>query len=134
MSQLIISNLVKMLSVINIAVPNVVLGVATVVVNGKSYMWLLLMKRCLNYFWFTANDYDVKAVCETDNKYLSSENTTKFTVSKVGSFVNVAVSDIKVGDEAVINIAVPDDATGNVTVNINGKSYNVTTKYGICLV
>ena len=119
-------------AVINIAVPNVVLGVATVVVNGKSYNVAIVdEKGILTISNLAANDYDVKAVYLGDNKYLSSENTTKFTVSKVGSFVNVAVSDIKVGDEAVINIAVPDDATGNVTVNINGKSYNVTTKYGM---
>ena len=119
-------------AVINIAVPNVVLGVATVVVNGKSYNVAIVdEKGVLTISNLAANDYDVKAVYLGDNKYLSSENTTKFTVSKVGSFVNVAVSDIKVGDEAVINIAVPDDATGNVTVNINGKSYNVTTKYGM---
>ena len=119
-------------AVINIAVPNVALGVATVVVNGKSYNVAIVdEKGVLIISNLAANDYDVKAVYLGDNKYLSSENTTKFTVSKVGSFVNVAVSDIKVGDEAVINIAVPDDATGNVTVNINGKSYNVTTKYGM---
>ena len=119
-------------AVINIAVPNVALGVATVVVNGKSYNVAIVdEKGILTISNLAANDYDVKAVYLGDNKYLSSENTTKFTVSKVGSFVNVAVSDIKVGDEAVINIAVPDDATGNVTVNINGKSYNVTTKYGM---
>ena len=119
-------------AVINIAVPNVVLGVATVVVNGKSYNVAIVdEKGVLTISNLAANDYDVKAVYLGDNKYLSSENTTKFTVSKVGSFVNVAVSDIKVGDDAVINIAVPDDATGNVTVNINGKSYNVTTKYGM---
>ena len=119
-------------AVINITVPNVALGVATVVVNGKSYNVAIVdEKGVLTISNLAANDYDVKAVYLGDNKYLSSENTTKFTVSKVGSFVNVAVSDIKVGDEAVINIAVPDDATGNVTVNINGKSYNVTTKYGM---
>ena len=93
-------------AVINIAVPNVVLGVATVVVNGKSYNVAIVdEKGVLTISNLAANDYDVKAVYLGDNKYLSSENTTKFTVSKVGSFVNVAVSDIKVGDEAVINLS-----------------------------
>ena len=48
--------------------------------------------------------------------------------------MDVDVKDIKVGDDAVISVALPEDATGNVTVNVNGKNYTAIVKYGVASV
>ena len=41
------------------------------------------------------------------------------------SAVNVTANNIKFGEDAVINIAVPNVVLGVATVVVNGKSYNV---------
>ncbi len=45
--------------------------------------------------------------------------------------MDITVKNIKVGDDAVISVALPEDATGNVIVNINGKNYTAIVKYGV---
>ena len=65
-----------------------------------------------------------------DDKYLTAHNTTGFKVSKVPSTVSAKADNITVGEKAVIEIAVPGDATGIVTVRVGGKDYNVSVAGG----
>ena len=75
--------------------------------------------------------YDVKAVYLGDNKYLSSENTTKFTVSKVSDYnMTVDIADIIKGENATITVTTPKDGTGSVVVTINGTDYKGTVTNG----
>ena len=46
-------------------------------------------------------------------------NSTAFNVTKTGSFLNVSVDDIVVGNDEIIRISVPEDATGNITVIVD---------------
>ena len=123
-------------AVISIAVPEVTSGVASVTVNGKSYNVAVVDgKGSLIVSGLAAGSYDVVAKFAETDMYLASENIAKFTVSKlVISSMDVDVKDIKVGDDAVISVALPEDATGNVTVNINGKNYTAVVKYGVASV
>ena len=123
-------------AVIGIAVPEVTSGVASVTVNGKSYNVAVVDgKGSLIVSGLAAGSYDVVAKFAETDMYLASENSAKFTVSKlVISSMDVDVKDIKVGDDAVISVALPEDATGNVTVNINGKNYTAVVKYGVASV
>ena len=123
-------------AVISIAVPEVTSGVASVTVNGKSYNVAVVDgKGSLIVSGLAAGSYDVVAKFAETDMYLASENSAKFTVSKlVISSMDVDVKDIKVGDDAVISVALPEDATGNVTVNINGKNYTAVVKYGVASV
>ena len=68
--------------------------------------------------------YNVSITYPGDDKYLPSSNNTTFKVNKVESFVIPKAEDIYVGDNEVITISVPEDATGNVTIVIDGKEYN----------
>ena len=65
-----------------------------------------------------------------DDKYVNASANTTFKASKVPSSVNVTVENITVGDKAVIEVSVPKDATGNVTVTVDGKDYNVSVSDG----
>ena len=123
-------------AVINIAVPNVALGVATVVVNGKSYNVAIVdEKGILTISNLAANDYDVKAVYLGDNKYLSSTNAANFTVSKVSDYnMTVDIADIVKGENATITVTIPEDGTGSVIVTINGTNYKGTVIKGIAKV
>ena len=66
--------------------------------------------------------YVVNAYYAGDDKYLDCEiaNIT-FTVSKYSSFVNVSVENIMVLDDEIINITIPDDAIGYISIGINDK-------------
>ena len=119
-------------AVINIAVPNVSLGVATVVVNGKSYNVAIVdEKGVLNIYNLAAGDYNVDVTYLGDNKYLSSTNAANFTVSKVSDYnMTVDIADIVKGENATITVSVPEDGTGNVIVTINGTDYKGTVVNG----
>ena len=122
-------------AVIGVSVPGIVSGVVNVTVNGRSYNVAIVDgKGVLTISNLAAGDYDVNVNYAEDNKYVASSNSTKFTISKLPSSVLVNVKDIVVGEDAVISIALPEDATGNVTVNVNGKNYTAVAKYGVASV
>ncbi|MBQ2652500.1 MAG: Ig-like domain repeat protein [Methanobrevibacter sp.] len=67
--------------------------------------------------------YPVNLTYTGDDKYLPSSNNTVFNVNKVPSYVIPTARNITVGENEVIIFEVPADATGNLTVVINGKSF-----------
>ena len=80
-------------------------------------------------------DYTVTARYPGDDKYDASENVTKSVkVSQVPSTVSVKVDNITYGDKAVIEVTVPSDATGTVTVEIDGKPYTANISAGKALI
>ena len=81
-----------------------------------------------------SGSYDVVAKFNGDDKYLASEDSAKFNVTKLASTIDIAVDNIKVGENAVISVALPEDATGEVIISVNGKNYTVMTKYGMASV
>ena len=68
----------------------------------------------------------VKASYKGDNKYIGSDKTVTFTASKMNSTIEATDAKIKVGEAAVITVTLPEDATGTVTVNVNGQDYSTT--------
>ena len=122
-------------AVIGVSVPGIVSGVVNVTVNGRSYNVAIVDgKGVLTISNLAAGDYDVNVNYVGDNKYVASSNSTKFTISKLASSVAVDVGDIVVGEDAVVNVVLPDDATGSVTITVNGKNYVVDVKYGVASV
>jgi len=122
-------------AVIGVSVPGIVSGVVNVTVNGRSYNVAIVDgKGVLIISNLAAGDYDVNVNYAGDNKYVASSNSTKFTISKLPSSVLVNVKDIVVGEDAVVNVVLPDDANGNVTITVNGKNYVAVVKYGVASV
>ena len=122
-------------AVIGVSVPDIVSGVVNVTVNGRSYNVAIVDgKGVLIISNLAAGDYDVNVNYAGDNKYVASSNSTKFTISKLPSSVLVNVKDIVVGEDAVVNVVLPDDANGNVTITVNGKNYVAVVKYGVASV
>ena len=122
-------------AVIGVSVPGIVSGVVNVTVNGRSYNVAIVDgKGVLTISNLAAGDYDVNVNYAGDNKYVASSNSTKFTISKLASSVAVDVGDIVVGEDAVVNVVLPDDANGNVTITVNGKNYVAVVKYGVASV
>ena len=119
-------------AVISIAVPEITSGVVSVTVGDAIYNVAVVDgKGSLTLSGLASGSYDVVAKFNGDDKYLASEDSAKFNVTKLASTIDIAVDNIKVGEDAVISVALPEDATGEVIINVNGKNYTVMTKYGM---
>ena len=119
-------------AVISIAVPEITSGVVSVTVGDAIYNVAVVDgKGSLTLSGLASGSYDVVAKFNGDDKYLASEDSAKFNVTKLASTIDIAVDNIKVGEDAVIGVALPEDATGEVIISVNGKNYTVMTKYGM---
>ena len=119
-------------AVISIAVPEITSGVVSVTVGDAIYNVAVVDgKGTLTLSGLASGSYDVVAKFNGDDKYLASEDSAKFNVTKLASTIDIAVDNIKVGEDAVIGVALPEDATGEVIISVNGKNYTVMTKYGM---
>ena len=119
-------------AVISIAVPEITSGVVSVTVGDAIYNVAVVDgKGTLTLSGLASGSYDVVAKFNGDDKYLASEDSAKFNVTKLASTIDIAVDNIKVGENAVIGVALPEDATGEVIISVNGKNYTVMTKYGM---
>ena len=85
-----------------------------------------------------AGDNTLSVVYSGDDKYNPVEDSVNITVNpkeKVGSNINVSVEDIVEGEVANVIVTLLGDATGNVTVILNGESkvinINDTTVCGL---
>ena len=122
-------------AVISIAVPEITSGVVSVTVGDAIYNVAVVDgKGTLTLSGLASGSYDVVAKFNGDDKYLASEASAKFNVTKLASTIDIAVDNIKVGEDAVIGVALPEDATGEVIISVNGKNYTVMTKYGMASV
>ena len=122
-------------AVISIAVPEITSGVVSVTVGDAIYNVAVVDgKGSLTLSGLASGSYDVVAKFNGDDKYLASEDSAKFNVTKLTSTIDIAVDNIKVGENAVIGVALPEDATGEVIISVNGKNYTVMTKYGMASV
>ena len=122
-------------AVISITVPEITSGVVSVTVGDAIYNVAVVDgKGSLILSGLASGSYDVVAKFNGDDKYLASEDSAKFNVAKLASTIDIAVDNIKVGEDAVIGVALPEDATGEVIISVNGKNYTVMTKYGMASV
>ena len=122
-------------AVIDISVPEITSGVVSVTVGDAIYNVAVVDgKGSLTLSGLASGSYDVVAKFNGDDKYLASEDSAKFNVTKLASTIDIAVDNIKVGENAVIGVALPEDATGEVIISVNGKNYTVMTKYGMASV
>ena len=103
-----------------------------VTVNGKNYIVAIVNgKGTFHADKLAAGSYNFNARFAGSNNYNDVSDSGKFNVYKVDSAIDVAVSDIKVGEDAVISVKLLSDATGSVTVNVNGKDYTEPVVNGV---
>ena len=77
-----------------------------------------------------AGNYIVKLTAVTDSNHTSSTNTSTIEVKKILPSIDVDAPAINVGEDGVITVTVPEDATGNVTIEVEGKNYTEPVKDG----
>ena len=115
---------------INITGPRDYNGTAKVTINGTTYSVDLINGVGFVEVAKLANGtYSINVTYMENDKYLSSYNDTAvLNVSKwdKDSFVfNATVANITVGEPAVVNVTLPADATGNVTITIGNITKTV---------
>ena len=70
-----------------------------------------------------------------DDKYNKGNASILYNASKENDYpMNATDDSIAYGENAVIIVSLPDDATGNVTVTINGETYSDVVEYGIAVI
>lgn len=122
-----------------ILTPSDATGSVNITINGKSYNKTLFAGKCT----FTVGDltvgtHPIQVSYSGDTKYNPAIKTSNIIVkpeTKTKVTMDVSVPDIVFGENATITISfTPKDATGTVTVSVDGKSYNGTVKNGTCTV
>ena len=108
-------------------------GDVIITVDGKDYTVAIVDGKAVKTIAdLKANNYTVTVKYAGDNNYNPNQNTTKFTVSKISDYnMNITVpGNVKVGEDAVIIVNVPKDASGNVTVSVGKDVYNAVISNG----
>ncbi|ALT67920.1 adhesin-like protein [Methanobrevibacter millerae] len=113
---------------ITVTAPKDATGDITITVDGKDYTNATNNGVAVFSVPVTkSGPLTVKASYSGDDKYIKSDKTETFTASKMNSTIEATDAKINVGEDVVITVTLPEDATGTVTVNVNGQDYSTTT-------
>ena len=115
---------------INVTVPSNATGTVVINANGINYALNIVDGEASVTFYNSDASYSINATYLGDDQYSPSVNNTTFNTNKTDSFVLVNAGDIIVGHKAVIEITVPDDASGDVVVSVEGNNYTVSVDNG----
>ena len=78
-----------------------------------------------------AGTYTAQVVYTGDEKYAPSNTTAGITVDKVSDVpIDAEAEAVGLGENATIDVTLPEDAKGTVTVKIEGKSYTSDVENG----
>ena len=114
-----------------VTVPEDVTDIVTIEIDGKKYNKTAVDgKAVFEIEGLTAGVKTVVATYAGDDSYLSNGTTEQFNVTKRASSVNVTGAEIKVGEDAIINIAGPSGYDGIALVDIAGVKYFVNLTGG----
>ena len=116
---------------ITVNVPDNATGQVLIDINDKHYYANITAgKAVLVLDSLPADDYTVNVTYLGDENYTGASDSAAFKVSKNNSTLNIITQNIAVGDNEVIIFNVPEDATGNLTVKVNGQTYTVAVSGG----
>ena len=116
---------------ITVNVDNGATGNVTLNINGKDYNLLLNNSKAVYIIENIApGDWTINARYNGDDNYLPSEDNRKFSVGKQDVSVNIQIDDIVFGQDAFLEIAMNENATGNVTVSVDSISKTDSLKNG----
>ena len=73
-----------------------------------------------------ADEYVAAVSYSGNDKYNGNTTAVSIIVEKLNATLNILPKDINVGQKESITFTVPGDATGKITVTVNGKNYILT--------
>ena len=117
---------------ITVTVPSAVTEDVTIGVGGKTYTNATSNGVATFYVTgLTAGDKTVVAIYPGDKTYTFNATAGNFTMLKHDSQITVSVDNVNAGEYALIKVSgLPDDASGFVSVDVNGTKYGINITAG----
>ena len=120
---------------VEVVVPEDATGNITITVDGKNYTAPIVNGTAVVQLDnVTPGEHSVDVIYSGDDNYDGVSTNANVTAPKKSTPISVTVEDSKVGDKSTVKVTVPKDATGNVTVTIDGKSYTAPIKDGVAVI
>ena len=118
--------------VITVTVPSDAKGIVLVDINGVGYYAEVINgKAKVVVPDLPTGKYTAKVTYQGDDKYSESKTiTTSFTVSKSKAPISVTGDLVVEGEDANVMVKLPKDATGTVTIIVEGQKYTSRLKDG----
>jgi uncharacterized protein YjdB/nitrogen fixation protein FixH len=111
-------------STVNVVLPEDAMGDVTVKVDGEVIGTVPVTNgiASVELPGLSAGGHTVEIAYSGDGKYNPLNETKEITVSKKDTTPEITIpSDIAVGDNATVDITLPSDASGNVTLEVDGE-------------
>ena len=109
-------------------------GVYKIDVNGTIHTVNVANGRGNTLFNLSAGYYYANATFDNPNCNSTITNDTFSVFKNDDCPMDVTVDDAVEGENAVVTVKLPADATGNVTVSLGGKNYTVSVKNGEAII
>ena len=139
---------------ITVTLPQAINATANVIINNKTYYLTFNDTGSVTYTIedrLTEGNYTVDVILSDVENHVWGSNSTVLSVSKVSNYIFdvIPAVEVKVGENATIDITLPEDVEGNVTIkfgndtktlpanqtmtvdftNLNATTYDVTVTY-----
>lgn len=106
-------------------------GTIIVTIDGKNYTAQAKDgKAVLNIPDLSAGHKTAAVYYSGDTNYNPAEGNVSFTVSKLKADISASANEPSSGEKIHITVTVPKDATGTVTISLEGKNYTAPVKNG----
>jgi hypothetical protein len=105
-------------------------GNITVFLNGE-FIKTVANGSTVDFGVLPAGHYIVTATVDATHNHTQATQTIEFNVAKNPAPISINASDVKAGDTQLINVTVPDAATGLVLLDIDGKQYYANVTSGV---
>ena len=110
-------------------------GNVTVYVDGKNFTGEIVNGTAvITLENVTPGVNDIEVVYSGDDKHSNSTVNGTVTIPRLDTEFDVTVDEGKEGENTTITVKVPKDATGNVTVTIDGQKYTAEIDNGTAVI
>ncbi len=108
-------------------------AIVNIKINNKSYILNIKNgKGSLNISnKFKAGEYGIFGEFKGDGIYSASKTSSKFKVNKINTSLIVECENIVEGENLIINVKIPSDINGKISLMLNSKVYNSIADKGI---
>ena len=106
-------------------------GTVVVKINNKTYNLIVDNgKGIFKDIALPAGDYNFTATWGGTNNYNPAQDTGSFKIAKIDPTIDVSSTDIYVGEDAIIEVILPENATGEVVITVDDVNYTVKVENG----
>ena len=114
------------IAIINVTAPGDISGHAIVNVDGVNYTAIITNgSGSVKVSKLTSGTYTINVTYVENTKYLSNTNHTVLEVYKLNTTITVQYQNTTEDKNAIFNVDLLNDVTGNVTIEIDNKKYVV---------